>query len=103
MPAWPMAASGEAYTSAKIDRFFLNSYIHLVAVERLVAEKARDIRRSYPGLRNFDAVHLATAILSRVAAFCTYDAQLLRRDGQIDGLKIEEPVWEGQAPLPIPT
>jgi predicted nucleic acid-binding protein len=91
----PLAASGEAYTSAKIDRFFLNPYIRLVAVERLIAEKARDIRRAHADLRNFDAVHLATAIVARVAAFYTYDAQLLRRDGKIEALKIEEPVWEG--------
>lgn len=86
-------------TERQITAFFENDYLVLIDVSRLIGELARRIIWSH-GLRPADAVHTASALYARVDLFQTSDDRLLRRDGQIQGLRIEKPHWAGQLPLP---
>ena len=48
-------------TSDKLADYFENDYILLTNVDRVVAERARDLMVSHTGLKPPDAIHLATA------------------------------------------
>lgn len=77
--------------------FFRNDYILVVACDRYVGTKARELMQvGYAGLKPPDAVHLATALAANVTEFHTFDQKLLNLDGKIekgDGslLKISKP------------
>ncbi len=73
--------------------FFENPYITVQSLDYFVAEQARRLIRTH-GLHGADAVHLATAIRHSVAVVHAYDAHMLRLNGQIPGLTIEEPVCQ---------
>lgn len=89
-----------------IAQFFENDYILLVAVDRMIGERARNLMMSgLPGLKPPDAVHLATAAITAVDAMHTFDGKLLALDGFVDTLngtklKIAKPdVAKSSAPL----
>lgn len=84
-----------------IMEFFDSPYVHVHQVDRTVARKSREILRRFDSVPGKDAVHLATAVLAGVEAMHSYDSRhMLKVDGQIEGLAITEPAWEGgQAPL----
>jgi predicted nucleic acid-binding protein len=71
--------------------FFENDYIVIRNVDRFVSERSRPLIRDL-NIKPPDAIHLATALLSKVAVLYTYDHDLLRWNGQVDGLRIEQPV-----------
>ncbi len=74
----------------RVTEFFENAYINVRNVDRFVAEAARPIVRKH-GIKPPDAIHVATAILSKVDVLHTFDQPLLRHNGKVDGLRIEEP------------
>lgn len=85
--------------SKKILAFFQHPYIAIRNADRYVAEYAHELTRIY-GLLPLDALHVATAITSKVPSLYTYDSAkgrrkgLLRHDGKIGRptpLKIETP------------
>jgi len=73
-------------TSDKLAEFFENDYILLTNVDRLVAERARELMLAgYSKLKPPDAVHLATAAVSPdIEEMHTFDERLLALDGLID-------------------
>jgi predicted nucleic acid-binding protein len=93
-------------TADKVADFFENDYILLTNVDRLVAERGRDLMVSHSGLKPPDAVHLATAAVSPgIVEMHTFDDRLLRLDGLIDKadgtkLKICKPD-AGAPPAPL--
>ncbi len=77
--------------SKKILEFFENPYIAIRPVDRRTAEYAHELTRTH-GLTNIDAIHVATAILSRVSVLYTYDSAKKRRKGLLrHSLKIGTP------------
>lgn len=84
---------------AKIRKFFENDYIHMRTVDRIVAERARELCWRYPRvIYACDAVHLATAILTDCSIFEAFDAPLESLDQSVGDppLKIRKPRWTGQ-------
>lgn len=101
-----ISAAGQALTDEDINAFFERPELELVALERFVAEKAREVRRIAPRLtKKFmvgDAIHVATALLSDVDALYSFDDDdLVKYDGVFEGMEITNPVWTGQMSLPI--
>jgi predicted nucleic acid-binding protein len=74
-------------------------HLVLIDVTRLIGELAREIIWEH-GVRPADAVHIASALYAQVDVLQTTDDRLLRRNGQIRGLRIEKPRWTGQLQLP---
>lgn len=77
----------------KVERFFRNNYIVIRNVTRRVAELGRSLVWEYH-IAPKDALHLATAIDSKLTLMNTFDKQLLKRcsrHGNIMGVKIETP------------
>lgn len=71
----------------QLSDFFRNEYILLASVDRHVATYARSLmRKKLSGLKPPDAIHLATAVVSRSLEFHTFDERLLKLDGRIEGL-----------------
>jgi predicted nucleic acid-binding protein len=93
-------------TSDKLAEFFENDYILLTNLDRMVAERGRELMVRHPGLKPPDAVHLATAAVSPgVEEMHTFDDRLLALDGAIDKadgtkLKICKPD-AGAPPAPL--
>jgi predicted nucleic acid-binding protein len=80
--------------------FFENSYIHVRQLDRQTAELAHEFTRTH-GLANTDAIHVATAILSKVGVLYTYDASKGRRRGLLThNLKIGIPPLRIERPPP---
>lgn len=80
--------------------FFNHEYIILIDLDRLVAERARELARTY-NLTPNDAVHLASAIRAGVDQLLVWD------DGfpkvTVDGVQVVGPHWQGQPKLPEPS
>lgn len=98
-------ASGEPFGDEELDHLLRKSQVELVAVERFVAEKTREVRRSVAKLEKktmtIDAIHIATALVSEVDALYSYDdADLVIHDGHFEGLRVQHPTWSGQLTLP---
>ena len=79
----------------RINEFFQNDFIELVAVDLFVAELARSIVRNH-GLKPGDAVVVASALMGNADVLHTYDEKVLKRDGFIKRkgskpLEIKEP------------
>ena len=60
--------------SRKILDFFQNSYINVYAVDRRIAECAHVLVQKH-SLTNLDAIHVATASLSKSNVLYTYDGK----------------------------
>lgn len=67
----------------RIREFFENEYIELRAVDRRVAEYARQLMWEFPALRHKDAIHAATAQLGDVSVLHTFDDDLLKLSGHV--------------------
>jgi hypothetical protein len=77
--------------SKMILEFFQNPYIYIRSVTRQVAELAHEFTRTH-GLRNADAVHVATAVIAKVDVLYTWDDPKQRRSGLIrHNMKIGNP------------
>lgn len=83
-----------------IDAFFENLFIEVIPVERFLGIEAKELIWGH-GLTPYDAVHLAAAIRAKCGTLYTFDRDLLKLDGAIDGMMICHPVWRGQMALPI--
>lgn len=78
---------------AVIDNILMQPFVKLVAVDTIVATRARQLLRETVGLtKRPDAMHLATAIVWNVPIFHTYDGNdLLHLNGKVtcdDGMEI---------------
>lgn len=67
-------------TEVTIRQFFLNEWIEVVQLDRLVGELARDLIWKNK-LSKLDAVHVATAVIERVPLLETYDENLIDQLG----------------------
>jgi len=97
---------GIAGSSDDLASFFQNDFIVVVMLDRQVGELARALmQRGYAGLKPFDAVHLASALIANVDEMHSFDDKLLRLNERIDKrdgkpLKICKPSMGGP-PLPL--
>jgi predicted nucleic acid-binding protein len=80
---------------------YLNrEFIVWVEVDRLIAQKARQLSRTY-GIKPPDAVHVATAIRANCDQFLTWDEKLHKGGLQIETVYLCEPHTTGwQTRLP---
>ena len=77
--------------SKLILEFFQNRYIFIRPVTRQIAELAHDFTRTH-GLKNADAIHVATAIIGKANVLYTWDEKKQRRAGLLcHNLKIGNP------------
>lgn len=81
--------------------FFENDYVIMRNIDRLIAEKGRELCWSHK-LKPRDALHLATAVVAECECLETVDPDLIRYDRQIGNppIEIRKPRWTGQAELP---
>jgi predicted nucleic acid-binding protein len=79
------APGDKKMTSDKLADFFENDYILLTNLDRIVAERGRELMVRHPGLKAPDAVHVATAVVSPgIEEMHTFDDRLLALNGAID-------------------
>lgn len=89
--------------SSDVLPYFRESYIELVEVDRLVAERAHELCRQFPNdganriLRPGDAVHIAAAERAGCDVILSYDPDLLKL--KYTGIPIEEPQAIGKKAL----
>jgi predicted nucleic acid-binding protein len=87
----------------KLAEFFENDSILLTNLDRMVAERGRELMIAYGDLKPPDAVHLATAAVSPgVEEMHTFDDRLIKLDGLIDkadGTKLKICKPDARAPL----
>ena len=76
----------------QVEGFFKNSYIVTRSITRRLAESAREIVWDF-GVAPKDALHVASAIEAGVSELNTFDADLLKKSGQLGDprLVIEKP------------
>jgi predicted nucleic acid-binding protein len=87
----------ESDESRIIETFFLHEYLILRDFDRKTAEMARSLAWRFQ-IKAFDAMHVATAIRSKVDVFETTDASLIKK---IAG-KVGEPIIDVRPPyLPV--
>ena len=70
---------------------FEKPYIVLIDVDRRTAENARRLLWRFTALKPKDAVHAASALITKVDALHTFDEALLKLNGRIELLKISRP------------
>lgn len=87
--------------AATFARFLENEYVTLVSVDPVVAEKAKELRRAFHGLRTPDAIHVATGVVIGAGVLYTYDGDQLKLKGdeRLEGMVIAEPPIEHQTDL----
>ncbi|AFY69565.1 hypothetical protein Pse7367_1271 [Thalassoporum mexicanum PCC 7367] len=79
----------ESEESRKIELFFSHEYIVIRELERKTAELSRRIAWDF-GIKAFDAIHVATAIKSKVNYFETLDEGIIAKfQGQLNDPFIE--------------
>ncbi len=80
--------------------FFKSPFISVQNVTRNISESARDIVWDFE-VRPKDAIHVATAIATKVSVMNTFDGKLLNKDKKIGdpALKIERPHAQTQRKL----
>ncbi len=85
----------------KIVDFFKHQYIVVHNLDRMAAEKARELMWKHPDLLPKDSVHVATAILRKIPKMHTFDQELLKLDNKYGDPKlcICEPDIEHQGEL----
>lgn len=92
--------SGMQSAINEIERFFKRSNVYVVAPELRITHLSRSIRDHYNQknvkVKTPDAIHLATAIHYDVHMMHTFDKQLLKLNGNVDGhsLRIERPMGQ---------
>jgi len=59
-------------------RFFENTYLNFIDVDKKIAINAREIVWEY-NIKPKDAVHIATALFHNIPIFHTFDEQLLKK------------------------
>lgn len=80
-------SAGISVPTDNIAAFFENDYLLLVHLDREVGELARELMNAgHSGLKPQDAVHLASALVSRSQRLHTYDKKLLGLSMKIDRL-----------------
>jgi predicted nucleic acid-binding protein len=87
---------------AVIQRYFMHKFIRAISCDRQIAESARNLIWQFPHLKPKDAIHVASAISQQIGELHSYDDDLLKLDGKINGLKICEPHFE-ETPEPPQT
>lgn len=90
--------------AAKLDslqRFFLNSFILLRALDRETAHLAQELLLEHPSLEREQAIHAATALSARLHIVETFDTGLLELHNKIGQppLTIRHPHLSRQIPL----
>jgi hypothetical protein len=80
--------------------FFENDYVIMRNIDRLIAEKGRDLCWTHQ-LKPRDALHLATALETACECLETKDPDLLRHSLALGNppIEIRKPRWTGQLPL----
>lgn len=96
------STSEEDAAERRISQFFRNRWIRKHVLDWFVAEEARKLQRQFPHLDGRDAIHLATAVYLRVDRLDTFDKDdLIRCNGRIPGLVIQEPTPFGTLPMDL--
>jgi len=86
----------------KIKNFFNNSdYIVVRNVDRVIAESARELMWKHQHLHHKDSIHLATALHHRIKILETFDEDLLKINGHINDIIIQEPFVVSQRKLAL--
>jgi hypothetical protein len=67
--------------SDKICRMFEQEYIVPIALDRFIAESARNLLWQYSALKPKDAIHIASALKAKVPTFDTFDDGLITLTG----------------------
>ncbi len=75
---------------------FEQEYIVPIAVDRFVAELARNLLWDYKALRPQDAIHIASAIKAKVTIFDTFDDYLIG----LTGIMGDPPLIIGKPNMP---
>ena len=83
-----------------IEGMFEKPYIVLIDVDRRTAENARHLLWRFASLKPKDAIHVASALITKANALHTFDEGLLKLNGKIESLKISRPALR-QAELPL--
>lgn len=81
--------------------FMEHEYIYPIEVSREVGERAQVIGATY-NLSPMDSIHVASAIEWNCDVLLAWDKQTLLNkfpNGEIDGVRILEPFWEGIIPM----
>ena len=78
-----------------IKGFFRLSWLHVIDVDRIIANRARDVARDH-GLKPPDAIHVATALERGAKTLFTFDDKILKVVE--NGLDVSKP--KGQMALP---
>ncbi len=73
-----------------LNGFFRRSFLRVVNVDRAIAEDAQRLVWNHD-VRPKDALHVATAVRYSCDRFETFDASLIAKSGEVDGLLIQEP------------
>jgi len=76
-----------------IRKFFEREYIIVRNVDRVVAERARQLIWEHSFLRPKDSIHIATALELKIPILDTFDDDLLKLDGKLGNpvLRIGKP------------
>ena len=70
------ARNADAALIVDFEQFFAIQIAEMVALSRVVFDKAIEIRAAFPSIRTPDAIHLAAAVLSGCDVFLCNDAHL---------------------------
>ncbi len=81
-----------------VQRFFQHEWIVVRDIDRVVAERARELVWNHDALRPKDALHVATALDAGAEQFDTFDGDLIALSGQIGN----PPLVIGKPNLPEP-
>ena len=84
-----------------LNRFFRRSFLRVVNVDRKIAESAQRLVWS-DDIKPKDAIHIATALRYGCGILETFDAPLIAKSGDLEGLVIREPQTKAQSSFDLP-